>query len=331
MSVKRLLRVGMGTLAGATVGLTGTLSARFLLGRARAERVWNESNYEPLSEMGSVRQLRVVPLIDWYADSPRLATEPGVSYMVEAGDTRILFDVGYNMNGEHPSPLLRNMELLGLSLDQFDMVFISHAHCDHLGGMSHQMEGTFDLSAEPVDLKGMPAYVPQPLANPTANMTLVEGPMILAPGVSSIGPIPRQLFFFGWTPEQSLAVNVDGKGIVLIVGCGHSTLQRIVQRAEELFDIPVYGVIGGLHYPVVASREDMWGLPAQQIFGTGKWPWDPINRQDVTRAVGFLRARRPKLVSLSAHDSCDWSLNTFRRAFGKAYQDLLVGREILVA
>jgi len=280
--------------------------------------------------MGSVKRLRILPLIDWYADSPRFATEAGVSYLVEADDTRILFDVGYNMRGEHPSPILRNMKALDLSLDQIDMVFISHAHCDHLGGMTHQMEGTFDLSAEPIDLKGMPVYVPHPMSNPTANVMLVEEPIVLAPGVASIGAIPRQLFFFGWTPEQSLAVNVAGKGIVLIVGCGHSTLQRIVKRAEELFEAPIYGVVGGLHYPVTASREAMWGLPAQQIFGTGKWPWDPINRQDIYRAIGFLHARRPQLVSLSAHDSCDWSLSAFRRGFGKAYQDLAVGREILV-
>jgi 7,8-dihydropterin-6-yl-methyl-4-(beta-D-ribofuranosyl)aminobenzene 5'-phosphate synthase len=330
MSVKRLLRVGVSTLLGVSAGALGAMSVRFLLGRARADRVWNESRYDVLKGMGSVKRLRILPLIDWYAESPRLATEPGVSYLVEADDTKILFDVGYNMNGEHPSPLLRNMEALGVSLDDVDMVFISHAHCDHLGGMNHQMEGTFALSAEPVDLHGVPAYVPQPMENTSARVTLTEHPRILAPGVASIGAIPRQLFFFGWTPEQSLAVNVAGKGIVLIVGCGHSTLQRIVKRAEGLFEERVYGVVGGLHYPVVASREDMYGLPAQQIFGTGKWPWDPVNRGDVFKAISFLRARKPGLVSLSAHDSCDWSLDAFRRAFGGAYRDLVVGREITV-
>jgi hypothetical protein len=36
-------------------------------------------------------------------------------------------------------------------------------------------------------------------------------------------------------------------------------------------------------------------------------------------------------VTLSPHDSCDWTLRAFRRAFGEAYQELIVGQEIVVA
>ena len=117
---------------------------------------------------------------------------------------------------------------------------------------------------------------------------------------------------------------------MLIVGCGHSTLQRILDRAEMLFDEPICGVVGGLHYPVTASRELILGLPAQQFMGTGKWPWDPVNRADVETAIAYLQRRNPQLVALSPHDSCDWSLEAFRQAFGEAYRDLLVGREITV-
>ena len=141
---------------------------------------------------------------------------------------------------------------------------------------------------------------------------------------------PRQLFFLDWTPEQSLAVNVEGKGIVLITGCGHPTIQRIVERAEMLFDEPIYGVVGGFHYPVTASRAVTFGLPMQRILGTGKWPWDPINREDVEAAIAYLQRRRLQLAALSAHDSCDWSLDAFRTALGGAYQDLFAGKEIVV-
>ena len=96
------------------------------------------------------------------------------------------------------------------------------------------------------------------------------------------------------------------------------------------FDVPVYGVIGGLHYPVTASREDLAGIPVQRILGTGKWPWDPISRADVLDNIELLRARKPSLVGLSPHDSCDWSIDAFRSAFGPAYRDVLVGREIVV-
>jgi len=41
---------------------------------------------------------------------------------------------------------------------------------------------------------------------------------------------------------------VEDRGIVLIVGCGHPTVEKIVARAEALFDQPVVGIVGGLHY-----------------------------------------------------------------------------------
>ena len=97
-----------------------------------------------------------------------------------------------------------------------------------------------------------------------------------------------------------------------------------------LFDEPLYGLVGGLHYPVTASREVKFGLPLQRIFGTGKWPWDPISRQDVETAIAYLRRRHPQLVAFSPHDSCDWSIEAFRRAFDAAYQDVQVGKEIVV-
>ena len=48
--------------------------------------------------------------------------------------------------------------------------------------------------------------------------------------------------------EQALVVHVAGQGLVLITGCGHPTLERLVIRAESLYDLPVVGVVGGLHY-----------------------------------------------------------------------------------
>jgi 7,8-dihydropterin-6-yl-methyl-4-(beta-D-ribofuranosyl)aminobenzene 5'-phosphate synthase len=327
MKIGQTIAMGLG---GLVLAAAGGLAVRFHLGRRRADRVWASARYSKLKDVGTVKRLTILPLIDWYTAHDPLIGEPGVSYLVRADDTTILFDVGYNTRGEHPSPLLRNMAALGVEVTDIDMVVISHAHEDHVGGTSHMMQHTFALSGQPVDLKGIPAYVPVPLSNPTAQVTVVDGPRVIAPGVASLGSIPRQLFFLGWTPEQSLAVNVEGQGIVVIIGCGHSTLQRIVDRAEMLFDEPLYGLVGGLHYPVTASREVKLGLPLQRILGTGKWLWNPINRQDVKAAIAYLQRRNPQLVALSPHDSCDWSIEAFRSAFGKAYQDVRVGREIVV-
>jgi hypothetical protein len=68
----------------------------------------------------------------------------------------------------------------------------------------------------------------------------------------------------------------------------------------------------------------------QKVAGTGKLPWRPITRDEVQQAIACLQRRNPQLVALSPHDSCDWSIEAFRSAFGKAYQDVQVGKEIVV-
>jgi len=79
---------------------------------------------------------------------------------------------------------------------------------------------------------------------------IIRQPLKISEGIVSIGPIRRSLWLMGLIAEQTLAINVENKGIVLIVGCGHQKVERILKRAEDLFDIPIYGIIGGLHYPV---------------------------------------------------------------------------------
>ena len=38
----------------------------------------------------------------------------------------------------------------------------------------------------------------------------------------------------------------------------------------------------------------------------------------------------PQLVAISPHNSCDWTLDAFRKEFAGAYQDLPVGQRIIV-
>lgn len=331
MGYKRNTAIALGALGGLAATVFAGTSARFELSRRRADRDWESAVYPKIEGLGEVERLSILPLIDWYTISDELIGEPGVSYLVKADDYTVLFDVGLNYLNEEPSPLLRNMDALGVAVADIDSVFISHFHVDHVGGFPKKMRGTFGLSGDPVDLGGIPAYVPVPMNHPTADCVLVEEPRILAPGVASIGTIPRQLYFMGWTPEQSLAVNVKDRGIVIIVGCGHQTLQRIVDRTEMLFDEPLYGVIGGLHYPVTGSRMEKLGVPVQKYIGTGKWPWKPVSPEDVETAISYLRNREPRLAALSAHDSCDWSIDAFRRAFKDSYRYILAGLEIPVA
>ncbi|MFO8112013.1 MAG: MBL fold metallo-hydrolase [Desulfosalsimonadaceae bacterium] len=303
-------------------------------GREKALQEFNRMDVSRLSPFGSVQSLSILPLVDFYADDSSLQTEPGVSYLVRADETTILLDTGLNAKKAHPSPLLQNMAQLGVSEKEIDMIFLSHLHLDHVGGMKNQKEKTFSLSNGPVDLGPIPVYAPAHVTasafNPAPVTTTIREPAVLKPGIASIGVIPRYLFLMGDTPENALAVNVEGKGIVLIIGCGHQTIGRILDRARELFDEPIHAIIGGLHFPVSSGRIMIGPVNIQRIVGSDQPPWRGLGKKDVAEAIEAIKKVSPKLIALSPHDSCDWSLDQFRRTFGDAYVDLKVGREIRI-
>jgi 7,8-dihydropterin-6-yl-methyl-4-(beta-D-ribofuranosyl)aminobenzene 5'-phosphate synthase len=310
-----------------TAGLAAATIVRFYRGRTEAERRWSRYIPPRIDQPSAVASLSVLPLIDYYTADDSLIGEAGVSYLVKADDTTILFDLGLNQKRTATSPLAHNMEALGVSRDDIDAVVISHRHVDHTGGFKAQRAKTFTLSPDDTEPLSVPAYVPEEMTHPSADVKVVTDPVEIAPGVYSTGTIARSIWLMGLTPEQALAVNVEGKGIVLIMGCGHQTLERAIERTESLFDEPFYGVIGGLHLPVTGSRAP---YDIQRFLGTGRPPWRRIGEGDVRATVAHLKEKDPKLVAISAHDSCDWTLGEFREAFGDRYRDVIVGREIVV-
>ncbi len=311
----------------AVAGLAAASTLKFERERREADRLWRETVPPRIEHPGSVGSLSVLPLIDYFVADATLIGEPGVSYLVRADDLTLLFDLGYNQKKSSPSALLQNMATLGVSRDEIDGVFVSHLHMDHVGGLKAQRARTFELTPGDAEPLAVDAYVPVDMTHPSARMKVMTGPAEIAPGVFSIGPIARALWLMGLTQEQALAVNVEGKGIVLIVGCGHQTIERAVERAEALFDAPLYGVIGGLHFPVTRSRM-RFGM--QKVIGTGRLPWQGIKKSDVWATVDFLEEKKPSLVGISAHDSCDWTIGAFKDAFGDRYHEVVVGREIVV-
>jgi 7,8-dihydropterin-6-yl-methyl-4-(beta-D-ribofuranosyl)aminobenzene 5'-phosphate synthase len=335
-------------------------TVRFYRNRKREDRLWNEFVPTKLTNIGSVKELTIVPLSEWLTDPPlrgdtgtteerynlrkdlQLTTEAdvlvpdtGPSFLVKADETVILFDAGFNRFQVHPSPVLRNMNKLGVNIKDIQYIVISHLHPDHVGGYGQVDKHTFVISpSEGEDLGHIKeVFTPVPMAHPTVKrVTTVDRPRVIAPGVASEGPIGRALFYLssGFVTEQALGVNVEGKGIVLIVGCGHQGVKRIIGRAEQIHNEPLYGLVGGLHYPVTSGRSMRDGRETQTYRGTGKPPWERITKSDVRASIEYLRSKNLRLVSLSGHDSCDWSIDAFRKAFSNIYQECAVGHKIKV-
>ena len=302
-------------------------------GRERANEKYAQRKIEKIENPHALRKLSILPLIDAESVSENLKTENGVSYLIQADDEQILLDLGFNKNKENPSPLLHNMSELGKSFDEIDYLVFSHLHLDHVGGMSEQKAGEFSISQAKFDTPSIPVYAPEKLApsayNPQLdNITVSQDPTKITAGAYTIGTIPRFLFLMGYIEEQAIALRLEGKGIVLVIGCGHQTIQRVIERTKELFDDPIYAIIGGLHLPINGTT---FFSKIQYLVGSDYAPPNGLSEKDVFDAIESIKAENVEVVGISPHDSSAWSIEQFREAFGDNYVDVKVGKEIVIA
>lgn len=275
---------------------------------ARAVAEAERAPVAPLQSLGTTDTLTILPLVEEAASRPDLQSEHGLAYLIQTDEATILLDVGMNAAEADPSPLRANAERLGVDLTAIDMLVFSHVHPDHVGGVRWWREDSFALGTTQVPLGEIAVLAPAPLRYPGLDVQVAATAARVAAGVGTTGPLPFvEVFPLSlWRTvrtEQALAVHVTGRGIVLIVGCGHPGVERLVERAEALFDAPVVGIVGGLHYE-------------------GK------SAADVQPAIAFLQARTPQLVALSPHDSSPAALQAFRDAFAPVSAEVEVGRVI---
>ncbi len=312
----------LGFLAVATLVAIAFLFARFHMGAREVEADWSNRNITSIAFDRTVSSVSITPLVNWDATDDRFATEPGVSLLIEADGSRILFDAGFNRDGDALSPLERNAKLLGVDLRDLDAVFLSHRHRDHMGGVQAERDGRMAL-AFVADGDHAPVISPAALPAEARPVTRVFQPTVIAPGVATTGPIARQLFM-GRIDEQALIVNLEGRGLVVIVGCGHQTAEKLVERIEETFEEPIYAVVGDLHFPVPRGRLSLFGMDAQRLFASGDGPFDAVGWKDVHAFSDWAGVNGIRLV-LGGHDTSDEVLDILANRFDASFTRLRVG------
>lgn len=219
---------------------------------------------------------RITVIYDAFGNSPGMQKDWGYAALVEYAGRRILFDTGNN-----PDVLAQNAKAKNIDLSSLDFVVMSHRHGDHMGGLTYVLKinpqvriyapkesfGVYgsDLPSSfyrkdaslPVEQRYYAGTPPDVMrfgsAWRGANFQLVDKNIEIAPGVSLITLVsdkPGTLEL----RELSLAINTPD-GLVIVVGCSHPGIDKIVQAATAI-NPRIYLVVGGLHL-VVANDQDI--------------------------------------------------------------------------
>ena len=211
-----------------------------------------------------------------------LRAEHGFSVLVTVRvantSNTLLFDTGVSPDG-----LAVNVERLGVDVGGLQGVVLSHGHFDHAGGFDGlaRLRGRsgLPLTVHPAIWTRRRLELPggRGLEMPTLSRGVLERegfevierrqPSLLAGGILITGEVDRVTEFeHGMPPQhqawdghdwrhdptviddQALVINVSGRGLVVITGCGHAGIINIVRHAMRLTGVSrLLAVIGGFH------------------------------------------------------------------------------------
>ncbi len=186
--------------------------------------------------------MRLVVTVDNRAKEG-LRKEWGWSAYIEAHGYKVLFD-----GGASTSTLKFNAERLGLNLSHLDFAVLSHHHGDHYGGFRYVGEVA----------EGLRVYSPpgelEYLRKWGLNPVPVTDPLKVGKGLWLTGPLSG-----GWILEQALAISTR-EGLVVVVGCSHPGVHRLVRAARDVSGLDLFLVVGGFHMPSEQVLDELAGM-----------------------------------------------------------------------
>lgn len=232
--------------------------------------------------------VRLTVLFDNYSYSDGFETGWGFSCLVEGTNKTILFDTGSD-----GALLMKNIEAGEIDPGVVDIVFLSHYHWDHTGGLERFLQENRNVTL------CVPASFPDTFdeAMREAGIETIEigTPGTVCDGVLSTGEMGSRI------KEQSLVIETDA-GLIVITGCAHPGIVDIVERAREIDGRDVLFVFGGFH-----------------LRGAGG--------SELERIVSRFEEMGVRFVGPS-HCTGDEAIEAFKDAFGERYISIGTGRII---
>src|SRR5258705_11915627 len=228
----------------------------------------------PVTAAAPESKSQITILYDAFKTDPSMTKDWGFSALVEIAGKRILFDTGNDAD-----IFAANVKAKGVDLKALDFVVLSHRHSDHMAGLNHVLSvnptvkiyapkegfGIYGSSLPssfyrkdetlPPEMRYYGGKPPEVMkfgtARQGANIELIDKTTEIAPGITllalvSDAPGTREL------KELSLAVNTSD-GVVLVVGCSHPGIQKIVDTTTAI-NPKIRLIAGGFHL-VVAPDE----------------------------------------------------------------------------
>ncbi len=165
----------------------------------------------------------------------------GFSCLIEDRDKKILFDIGGNKEA-----FFYNIQKLKINLNSITHLIFSHQHWDHTSGFTEVVKKLNDKCLIYIPFKFNKNLLNQIPLNrvliKTRNIRQIckNFSLIVLKGSSLV----LKEFFSVY--EQSLIIQ-SPKGLIIITGCAHPGIIKILENIKKEFKEEIYCVIGGFH------------------------------------------------------------------------------------
>ena len=201
-----------------------------------------------------------------------------VTVHYDSSSSSLLFDAGLT-----PTGVIDNLDRLEVDPSGFEAIVLSHGHFDHTGGLVGIIDrlGSVNLPVliHPEFWNRRRIVIPgsDPVELPSTSRPALEGAgfgiiedrlpsFLFNDRVLITGEVDRTTRYEpgmlgqqtlrdnAWVPEpetlddQALVINVEGKGLVVMSGCGHAGIVNTTRYAQKLTGIDtIHAIVGGFH------------------------------------------------------------------------------------